>query len=162
MKASGISKEAAEKMTSAELAKEKYPLTLGPVFMAEMLESGLLGCDHFTIDPSARLRTWLRPAERLALREFAAGDRVVVRGLVGSPELNGRTAVVGPYLPWRRRFACKVAGSGAAPIALRPANLEAARCGACGQCSARRGCFCSTLRPGAPLPPAFGNGRMPA
>ena len=86
-----------------------------------ILNNGLIDADWFSIDPAKRLRTWLQPERRLALRQWEIGDTVEVCGLKSASELNGRMAVVKAYLPKQRRFQCElvavvvVAKSGAKP-----------------------------------------------
>ena len=73
-----------------------------------ILNNGLIDVDWFSIDPKKRLRRWLLPERRLALRQWEAGDTVEVRGLKSASELNGRMAVVKAYLPKQRRFQCEL------------------------------------------------------
>ena len=83
-----------------------------------ILNNGLIDADWFSIDPKKRIRRWLQPARRLALRQWEAGDTVEVRGLKSVPELNGRMAVVKAYLPkQRRRRALAGRASGRAGLA---------------------------------------------
>ena len=125
-----------------------------------ILNNGLIDADWFSIDPKKRLRRWLLPERRLALRQWEAGDTVEVRGLKSASELNGRMAVVKAYLPKQRRFQCElvvaiVAESGKPappkkkgrrkkkgekkkakkpkPVALRAENLVVRFCKACGK-----------------------------
>ena len=137
----------------------------GPTCWTDVLQGGakfgglleLLDCDWFTVDPAARLRTWLPAERRRVLGRWEAGDAAEVCGLAKAPELNGKIAVVKGYLPERRRFACalvekeeektKQAGQGKrkgkkkkkakkkaeAIIALRGENLVVRRCKACGK-----------------------------
>ena len=109
-----------------------------------ILNNGLIDADWFSIDPKKRLRTWLRPERRLALRQWEVGDTVLIQGLVSKPELNGRVVVVEAYLRKKRRFTCvlkdKKKDAGNKPLALRPVNLEAPRCAACRKCGAALRC----------------------
>ena len=73
-----------------------------------ILTNGLIDCDWFSLNPKRRLRTWLPPERRLALRQWQAGDIVEVCGLKSAPELNGKMAVVKAYLPQQRRFQCEL------------------------------------------------------
>ena len=73
-----------------------------------ILNNGLIDADWFSIDPKKRLRKWLQPERRLALRQWEVGDTVEVCGLRSASELNGRVAVVKAYLPKQRRFQCEL------------------------------------------------------
>jgi len=109
-----------------------------------ILNNGLIDADWFSIDPKTRLRTWLCPERRLALRQWKVGDTVLIQGLVSKPELNGRVVRVEGYLRKKRRFTCvlkdKKKDAGNKPLALRQGNLEAPRCAACGKCGAALRC----------------------
>ena len=98
-----------------------------------ILTNGLIDCDWFSLNPKTRLRTWLLRERRLALRQWQAGDTVLVQGLLSKPEINGRVVVVQRYLRKKRRFICVLENK---RLALRQANLEAPRCGSCGKCGA--------------------------
>ena len=123
-----------------------------------ILNNGLIDADWFSIDPKKRLRRWLLPARRLALRQWEAGDTVEVRGLKSASELNGRMAVIKAYLPNQRRFECELVAVAESrkpappkkkgkrkkkgekkkakkpkPVALRAENLVVRFCKACGK-----------------------------
>ena len=51
-----------------------------------ILTNGLIDSDWFTIDPKKRLRTWLLPERRLALRQWEAGD--IVEAMLASVRLS--------------------------------------------------------------------------
>tara|TARA_B110000908_G_C10240441_1_gene445768 strand:+ start:530 stop:1696 length:1167 start_codon:yes stop_codon:yes gene_type:complete len=102
-----------------------------------ILMSGLIDCDWFTRNPKKRLRTWLRPEQRLALKHFDVGDTVLLQGLVSKPLFNRCVAVVQKYIRKKNRFVCLVQDHmQAVTLSLRLANLEAPRCGSCGKCGA--------------------------
>ena len=138
-----------------------------------ILTNGLIDCDWFSLNPKRRLRTWLLPERRLALRQWQAGDTVEVCGLKSASELNGRMAVVKAYLPKQRRFQCElvaVVESGKPepaavkkkgrrkkkpkkkkakmpkPVALRAENLVVRFCKACGKHGATKLQACGACR----------------
>ena len=93
-----------------------------------ILMNGLIDSDWFSIDPKKRLRTWLRPERRLALRQWKVGDTLFVCGM---SKLDGRVAHVLAFDRKRRRFKCRLDGNNRPVVKLRADRLCAMTCDAC-------------------------------
>ena len=80
--------------------------------------------------PAGEQQCWPPPGQQQP-QPFAAGQRVAIHGLAGSPELNGATGLVERYDETKGRYAVKLSsGAGRRAVAVKPQNLRSAHTGA--------------------------------